>query len=326
MRGFGHKTHKATFSGHSDKWQGAILDQEAYFEANAVDGNLSDAQMMEMLSLPEGDSSQEQVSAPATEATPEPQTDAAAEVEKTEPVILAKDGVHTIPFEKLAEAREAEQHWKRVALEAQQLLEAQKAPAQVEPQEQPDKELFGDFSEDAIAQGVEKLVARKAAAMQAEFDAKLSQALAPLQAKQLESAADEHFSAIAKAHPDVEQVAQSAEFANWIEAQPSFVRDGYKSVIEGGTAAQVIEALNTFKQATGTRAATLAKPSAAAAAQAAIAKAKTAPPMSLSEIPAGTNAVTDEGAAMLEMSGSGLMGKFDGKSPEQIMALMNRVL
>jgi hypothetical protein len=195
---------------------------------------------------------------------------------------------------------------------------------QAEQQAEPEKDLFGDFSEDAIAQGVEKLVARKAAIMQAEFDAKLSNALAPLQAKQLESAADDHFNTIAKAHPDVEQIAQSAELENWIESQPSFVRDGYKAVIENGTAAQVIEALNTFKQATGVRAATLAKPSAAAAAQAAIAKAQSAPPMSLSEVPAGANVSTDEVQAIMQMSNQGMLSKFMNNS--NALDLMNRVL
>lgn len=323
--------HKATFSGHSDKWQGASVNQSEFFEANQVNGNLSDAQMMAMLSLPEGDSLKEQVSVPAAEAAPEPKAEPAT-AETVEPVILAKDGVHTIEYAKLVEAREAEQHWKRVALEAQQLLEAQKAqpqqPVQTSPAEPVAQEadLFGDFSEEAIAKGVEKLVAIKAAAMQAEFDAKLSTALAPLQAKQLESATDEHFNAIAKAHPDVESVAQSEELREWIDAQPSFVRDGYRAVIEQGTAAQVIETLNAFKSATGKLLTAPVKTSAAEAAQAVIAKAQAKPPMSLSEIPAGSVATTDESAAMLDMSSTGLLSKFDGKSSEQIMALMNRVL
>ena len=48
--------------------------------------------------------------------------------------------------------------------------------------------------------------------------------------------------------------------------------------------------------------------------------------MSMSEIPAGANVVSDEVNAMMEMSSVGLMSKFDGKTPEQIMALMSRVL
>lgn len=310
-------------------WQGAKLNQNEFFEANQVDGNLSEAQMMQMLNLPEGDSTPVvQSSEPDAAATPDPKTDVVEKVE-AEPVILAKDGVHTIPFEKLTEAREAEQHWKRVATEAQQLLEAQKAAQTVaEKVETPavDGDLFGDFSEEAIAKGVEKLVSAKAAAIQAEFDAKLNAVLAPLQEQRAKSAEESHFSAIEAAHPDVESVAQSAELAKWIDAQPSFVRDGYKAVIAQGTAEQVIETLNAFKAATGKLASAPAKPDVLAAAQAAIAKAQSKPPMSLSEIPAGSHAASDEVAAMLEMSSTGIMSKFDGKSSDQIMALMSRVL
>lgn len=303
-----------------------------FFEANQVDGQLSDAQMMTMLSLPQGDSSQEQtVSVPDADAAPKkPETEVeVTEVVEAKPVILAKDGVHTIEYEKLVEAREAEKHWRQVALEAQTQLE--QAKAKPVEQEQPaaveETDLFGDYSEAAIAKGFGKLVAEKTAEIEAKFAEKLNAVLAPLQAKQAQSAEAAHFAAIAAAHPDVDSIAQSAQLEQWINSQPSFVRDGYKAVIAQGTAEQVIEALNTFKAATGKQTATApAKPSVEAAAKAAIAKAKSAPPMSLSEIPAGTNAVLDESAAMLEMSSVGQISKFEGKSPEQIMALMNRVL
>jgi len=303
------------------------MNQTEFYEANAVDGNLSDVQMMQMLNLPEGDSAQAQVSEPDAETPPTTKDQVDVTAVEAKPVILAKDGVHTIDYEKLVEAREAERHWKQVALDAQAQLEAQKAtPAapQVEQPVVPDADLFGDFSEEAIAKGVEKMVAVRTAAIEARFDAKLNEVLAPLQAQKAQSAEDAHFSAIEAAHPDVNTIAQSADLAAWIDKQPSFVRDGYKAVIAQGTAEQVIEALNTYKAATVKLAPVQA--SAAAAAQAAIAKAQSAPPMSLSEIPAGSNATTDETAAMLDMSSNGLMSKFDGKSPEQIMALMNRVL
>ncbi len=214
-------------------------------------------------------------------------------------------------------------------MEAQAQLEQAKAkPIEQEaPAVAEEADLFGDFSEADIAKGVDKLVTAKTAEIEAKFAEKLNAVLAPLQAKQAQSAEDAHFSAIEAAHPDVESIAQSAQLEQWINSQPSFVRDGYRAVIAQGTAEQVIEALNTFKAATGKQVATApAKASVEAAAKAAIAKAKSAPPMSLSEIPAGTNAVMDESAAMLEMSSVGQMSKFEGKSTEQIMALMNRVL
>ena len=306
--------------------------QEAFYLEHQVNGELTDAQTMQMLSLPEGDSTTPVQSGEpdtaATEVKPEPTVEVVGET-KPEPVILAKDGIHTIPFEKLAEARESERLARQMAADLQAQLDALKsAPAAKvetpEPVEQGD--VFGDFSEEAIAKGVEKLVASKTAALTADLEARLAAVLAPLQAKQVESATDQHFSAINAAHPDVESVVPSQEFNNWIDSQPSVVRGSLKHAIEEGTALEVIEVLDAYKASTGKTVATPPKVNVAAAAQAAIAKAQSAPPMSLSEIPAGANVVSDEVNAMMEMSSVGLMSKFDGKTPEQIMALMSRVL
>lgn len=315
--------------------------QEEFYLANQVDGKLTDAQAMQLLSLPEGDTATPaESSVPAAAApteTPAAPVEEKAVEKPTEPtpVIVAKDGVHTIPYEKLTEAREAEQHWKRVATEQQQQLEAlakappaAELPAKVEPAqaEATGDPVFGDFSEEAIAKGVERLVSAKTAAIEAKFEEKLKTVLDPIQKEKAESATEAHFSAINKAHPDVESIVQSAELGKWIDAQPSFARAAYKAAIEQGTAVEVIEALDAYKAATGKLDAAPAQSDAAAAAQAAIAKAQSAPPMSLSELPAGSAAHHDQAAAMLEMSSTGVMSMFDGKTPEQINALMNRVL
>ena len=310
------------------------MNQQEFYEANAVNGELSDVQMMHMLNLPEGDSTQVQSSVPDAATTPEPE--AVVEPVKVEPtpVIQAKDGIHTIPFEKLTEAREGERAARAQAADLLQQLEALRnaTPAQavaaVEAAMPADEvaNLFGDYSEEAIAAGVERLVASRTAAIEAKFEAKFDSVLKPLQQKQDESAADEHFSAINAKHPDVEAIVTGQEFAAWVETQPSFARNGYKAAIEQGTAAEVIEALDAFKSATGKLAARPAKVSTAAAAQAAIAKAQSAVPMSLSDIPAGSNAHVDEASAMLDKSDMGMMNAFDGKTPEQINALMNKIL
>lgn len=316
------------------------MNQEEFFLAHQVDGDLTGEQMAQMLTLPEGDSGLPQSSVPDADAVADTKTDVevqnpveavaqASEVEK--PVVLAKDGVHTIPFEKLEEARTQAQHWRDVAAEKQAQLDAlQKAPPAAEqstaPEAQADGELFGDYSEEAIKSGVEKLVAKQTAAMQADFDAKLASVLEPIQKQNQKSVEDAHFSAITQAHPDAMSVAASPELAKWIESQPSFARTGYSGVLERGTAQEVVELLDAYKSATGKTAAATGQPDVAAAAQAAIAKAKSAPPTSLSEIPAGSKAPFDEAGAMLEMSEAGLMSKFDGKTPEQINALLSRLL
>ena len=62
------------------------------------------------------------------------------------------------------------------------------------------------------------------------------------------------------------------------------------------------------------------------AAKAALAKAKTQVPTSLSEIPAGSKAHHDEAEALMEMSDGNTLSSFMAKSPEQIRALLERAL
>jgi len=303
------------------------LNQTEFYEANAVDGELSDAQMMHMLNLPEGDSAQAQVSEPAAEAPPEPATPVEVKAVEAKPVILAKDGVHTIDYEKLVEAREEAKHWKQVALNAQAKQEPTKPAEQVpaETLEVDDEELFGDFSPTDFKNGVKTIIASERDAIRQELRAELEKELAPLKEQRALTAEQAHFAAIEAAHPDVNAIAQSAELAAWIDKQPSFARDRYQDVIAQGTAEQVIEALNTFKAATGKLATAPVKTNVEAAAQAAIAKAQSKPPMSLSEIPAGSMVAMNEFEALLQASDTGMRNAFEGKTPEQIRSIMDRI-
>lgn len=331
------------------------MTQEEFFLANQVDGQLTSEQMAQMLHLPEGDSGvpPPQSSEPAAAAASAPAADVVKELEKVEPepkpadvqatvvetppVVLARDGVHTIPYDKLVEAREQA----RVAAEKAAALELEldglkkaAAPAQtpVAPAATPAEPVdpFGDYSEPAIRAGLEKMVAERTAAIEAKFDERLKAATEPILKQSRDAAVEAHVSAIVTAHPDAAAVLESQELEKWLGAQPSYVRSAAQSVLTGGTAAQVIELIDNFKDAGRTAVATekpeKAAPDPTATAQAVIAKAALAPPSSLSEIPAGSTAHHDEAAAMLEMSSAGLMSKFNGKSPEQIRALMDKVL
>ena len=315
--------------------------QAEFFQANQVEGRLTDAQMMEMVNLPEGDtlallspattesSQPEAAVVPATEVVKVDET----KVVEPEPVVLAKDGKHVIPYEKLTEAREDAQHWKQVAADAIAKLETASQPTQQATETAAadatqDDNLFGDLSDEAIKAGIVKLVASQVGATKAEITAAVAEALAPILGKQQATEEDLHFSAIDKAHPDAESVVQSTAMEDWIGKQPSFVQAQYRAVIDGGTATEVIELLDNFKASTGrTEPAPAEKTDAlAAAAAAVIAKARSAPPSSLSEIPASTAAAHNPAEAMLEMSATGLMNLFDGKTPEQIQALLSKTL
>ncbi|MCT6719440.1 hypothetical protein [Acidovorax sp. K2F] len=339
-----------------------MTTQSEFFLEHAVNGELTDAQMLQMMNLPEGDTSAlleggMPDAAAKAEATPddaqgkqsETKTEATTpEPDPTKAVVLAKDGVHTIPFEKLAEAREAEKHWRAQAEAAAAELAALKAAAQqrADAGDAPtatdrqvaaaeaaidagvDPAIFGDFSEEGIAKGIQTLMQQQAQTINAAVEKRLSQVLGPLVQQQTVSATEAHMSAIYAAHPDADSIAESKELADWIERQPSFARAGYQAVLQQGSTAQIIEFFDTFKQATGMTAQqpTNGKPDVAAAAQAALAKAKATVPTSLSEIPAGSKAHHDEAQALMEMSDSSALTSFMGKSPEQIRALLERAL
>lgn len=313
--------------------------QEAYFLEHQVDGALTDMQTMQMLNLQEGDSSAAnapQTSVPDADIADQPAAEtapaAAADDEKAQ-VILARDGVHTIPFEKLQQARQGEQHYRELAEQMQTELQALKQAQQVQPAAAQTAdpatadmgELFGDFSEADMKAGIEKLVAQKTALLQVQFDEKLAAFSKPFADQQAKTLADAHYDAIEKAHPDVDALVQSREMAAWIASKPSFLQGGYQNVIDGGTSAEVIELLDTYKSETQPRTTGSNSNAAQAAAQSAIAKAKFAPPTSLSEIPAGSAAHHDEAEAMLEMSDSALMLKFENMTAAQRNTLLSRI-
>lgn len=254
-----------------------------------------------------------------------------AEAQAEKQVLMAKDGVHTIPYEKLTEARSSSQHWQAQAEAAQQELQALRAEAQARADQGQaptrtdnmvaaaeaaidagaDPADFGDFSEEALVAGIDKTVEAKVRtrvdkAVQAALDA----ALAPLRKQEQEqqkarehSAVEAHHNAILTAHPDASSVVQSAEMEAWVKAQPSYVQPGIRQVLEEGTTGQVIELISSFKESTGA-VGKGAQGGRQAAAQAAIQRAQSPIPNSLSDIPggrAGGSSLTDRMASMSEV-------------------------
>lgn len=329
--------------------------QAEYFQANAVDGELTAAQMMELVQLPEGDiasastaSANSSVPAAASDAQTQEPTDTQSNTTATAPtdaqaqVILAKDGVHTIPFEKLVEAREEGKHWKAQAQAAQDALAAlqaqadaraeagkaatatdkavEAASAAIEAGADPD--LFGDFSEEAIRAGVKKLVAEQAASLRESIRAELQQELAPIkQAKQVDEAEQARNLVLSK-HPDAASIAESAELDAWVQSKPAFVRGAYQQVITGGTPAQVIELLDAFKAETKPA---MANAGAEAAAAKAIANAKARSPSSLSDIPGGVAASTNPAEGLADASAQDLISKFEGLSEKARWELIEKI-
>lgn len=321
--------------------------EKFYLDHQDADGNLTDAQTAQMLALdpsqgdtgtelPEDDEPDIVAEQPEAKSPPETLPAEAAQPEP-EPVVLAKDGVHTIPFEKLEEARQQAQHWARVAAEKDaeiaRLAAAVQAPTQPAPEEttEPtgDDVTFGDYSDEAMKKGVQAVAAAEIAKAVAAINAKFEPVLAPIKEQAQNAALEAHFKALTDANPDHNEIVTGQPLQDWIEKQPSFVRDQYKVVFERGTADQVIELVSTFKSQSGIGQ-TNAAATAAAAAQKAkdvIANAKVARPTSLTDIPAGSAAHHDEAEAIREMTSTGLMSKFSAiNDPSKILAQLDRLV
>jgi hypothetical protein len=333
-----------------------MKDIEQFIQTHAdADGNVSDADMTKLLTgghqgdtaagqpadtgVPAAGSDANNAPAPAagSPASPPAQAPAAAPpaavdptlVDESKAVILARDGVHTIDFQKLVDAREearaakAEaEEWRSKAADLMAKATAPAAAAPAAPTAAPDGSIFGDYSDEAIKKGLQTLAAEAAGKSKSEMAAELE----PLKQHMAHQAAEAHFNAINAKHPDVGSIVESTEFNRWVDAQPSFVRDAYKVVLEKGTATQVVEMLDTYRTANPAKSAAAPAVDVSKQVDDAIAKAKLKAPSSLSDIPAGSAAHHDEAGAMAEMSTTDLMTKFAGKSPAEIEAMVRRLV
>ena len=110
-------------------------------------------------------------------------------------------------------------------------------------------------------------------------------------------------------------------------SRPAYERASIAKVLEDGTAADVIELFGSFKSATGNAQQSQQQPNAQdakAAAQAAINKAKTEPPASLSDIPGGKPPAGNRFEAIAAMDPASMSDALRGMSPDQVEAFLNR--
>ena len=266
--------------------------------------------------------------------------------------IASKSGEYTIPYEKLTSARTERDHYKAEAAQlreqlasltaaqasnfaaaqqqAQTRADAGQAPTQADSNlalaqaaaaQGVDVAIFGDFSEEGIANGVAQLVAQMEARANARVEEKLNAALAPLREREAQSAVSAHQQAIYGAHPDADEVYESSEFKAWMDNQPSYARAAIEHTLANGTAQQVVEVFSTFKGATG-------KGTPADAVSKALAKAQQQPPMSLSELPGASASGNSDAERVAALAGdpAALLDFMTGLSPEKQTRLMNSVV
>ena len=164
------------------------------------------------------------------------------------------------------------------------------------------------------------------AELRAEMRAEPEKELAPLKQQRAESASNAHYEVIYGKHPDADSIAQSTEFKAWVDAQPSAVRAAYWGLFDastGGTADQIVEVFDAFKDATAPKPTTTAATDKDAA-SAAVASVKTPPPASLSSIPGGHAAGTSALDNTAGLSGLEMLNATAGMNPQQIEAWLNR--
>lgn len=260
------------------------------------------------------------------------------ELNATNAVIQAKDGKHTIPFEKLEEARNNAQQWKQQAAaaeqalaelrqqvpsttQAEQNLEAAQAAIEASGNNASVIELFGDFSEEAIAKGVESLIEQRVPGL---IQSAVDKALAPYQAQQALSAEQVHFAEIHAAHSDIDSIVDSQQFDDWMTAQPDFIQSAYNDVLAKGTSKQVVDLLNLYKTSNN-----LVQPSVSATdlketAKQAVSKAQTQIPHSVSDLPAGSPAGVTRDERLAALSPAQLAEEMQSWTPEQIEKFVDR--
>lgn len=288
----------------------------------------------------DGQASSSNTNADANLAANAPSED---ELNATNAVVLAKDGKHTIPFERLTDARQQvastkalldaanaelaimrEHAAQRAANgDAPTLADNQSAIAQAAIEQGVDQSLFGDFSEGDLAKGIAALVDQRAAAL---VDDRIAKAMAPQRKAQADAAVDAHWDAIDAAHPDHESIYESKEFADWKAALKPYEQAGIASVLKDGSTGDVIDVFSRFKEATGQG----GKPSATdpeaikAAARAAIAETPPKVPASLTDFPGGRAAGLTREEAMADMSATDLLDAMLTMTDEQRERYLNR--
>lgn len=280
--------------------------------------------------------------APAEPVEPPPATEPTPPVEENaeNSVVLAKDGKHTIPYERLQETREQVQQYKQQVEQLTAQLAAQQTPGNTQMTQQNAAvaeavieasgnnadvmALFGDFSEEAIAKGVEALVNQR---VSVQVQAMIDQAIAPFKQQQHLTAEQQHFAYIGSAHPDYESIPESQEFQAWKDAQPSFIRSAYEDVLNKGSAEQVVELLSLYKSQNNVS----PKVDTPAPTQAMVEKAKQAVqnapskvPHSVTDLPAGSPAALSADERLSNLSGPELLAEMENWSPDQVEAYMSR--
>lgn len=317
--------------------------QAAQYLEDSMNGDTAKADSIETPDDTDADEADKPATVAPTDTPAEPSSNDDKEADG-ETVVLARDGVHTIPYETHVAYREGERAAKEALAAANAELEIlrkqSQTPANVATTQQEqdietaqaaidagvNPDYFGDFSEEALAEGINKLIDER---VTAQVDARVAKALEPMQQKEQESAADAHMRTIYDAHQDADSIVESGEFNTWKAQQPSYIQAALDGVLLQGTAEQVVELLNNYKQSTNSTAepakAEPSKDELKAKAREAINNTAPVVPASLSDIPGGHKGATNITEQMESMSAIELADTMMDWSPEKREQYLNNL-
>lgn len=329
-----------------------------FLSTNEITGALTPVQAAQLLELPhQGDTfdQTEHVDAPASAPAPdtsaaEPNTttnDKATEADLTaeNAVILAKDGKHTIPFDKLAEARESAQQAAaerdaavRKAAELQALLDAAQKPKPASTQPQPeavDLQSLRDQQYEAIQGGLKEEALELGKQIDAEVqrlaEERVMQRMAARSEQEQAQAAADSLQRVA-AELKVQYPALDQSSPKYSPSQEAFVVAERDLLISQGAKVDdalrqaVSKAAPLFGWSNGQPTPKPDVKSAAEAAAAAIANAKAPTPATLSDIPGGKPAGLSLDEQMAVKSGPEMLDVMQRMSKDQIEDFMNRII
>ena len=298
----------------------------AYYLANEDEYNkLTDDQV---IALSHGETIEGETAEQTAENEESPALETKAVAPVVEEVLLAKDGKHIIPFERLREMTDKAVQWEAFAREQAALVESLKQAkiedaktGGTEAQEAVMDEYKGEFPEvfDDLKGHIQSMIDAGVSAKMSAMEARLKDEIAPMQKIAVDNAMDAHFNAIKAAINDFDQLVDSGAVEEWIKTQPSYVQKAANQVLFGipgvknsaGTASEVIELFSSYKASLTKSHETPSKQDLQAKANAVIAKAKVRAPTSLTDVPSGTQSAIDEEEA--NPSGNYLLNKYQGK-------------
>ena len=290
------------------------------------------------------DTATESSATPAAAKAVEPGTDEPA-TKPQEPVVLAKDGEHTIPFSVL----EAERQRVRDLEQQLQALQPAKGPAAETTTKAPEpaaavpadeelKQLFAERDDALYSGDAEKTAELNMKIFNVQQERATQAAIARIEARTAEQAAQEaekaaqrqvetNAAAVAEKYPILDFKSSNANR----DAIDLVVAERDRLMAQGVPFADaIVQAADKVAPLFSTKPSSTTqpepKPDAAAKAAEVISKAKNQVPTSLSSVPAGASVHHDEGEAIRNRSGLSLLNSFDGKSADDILKLMSRVI